>query len=249
MTTAIDHRLITLLTAAARHIPAGSAGGVEVVGRPPGVCSAVVALAGHAVIAADVSEGWVRRYLPAGSADEHEYHPALSSHFLAALSEQLGVPPAGLSVLLAAAGPLAAPAGQLTPVTDDPLDWSEFRVDVHSYRYRGCTGSGSISVGRGPAGRWDARIDLDRSHQRSSEVVRGRELLRAARALIPAGAPLFVSVPVHAGRSLRTAMSAGFEPLGAEVLFPTDDADHLSRWDEVDALRGGCPPLPPAPHF
>lgn len=223
MTVAVVHRLVTLLTAATGG-PGGTAvEGLEVVGRPPGACSAVVVLAGHSVIAADVPDGWVRERLPRDVWSDDEHHPALNPHFLAALSARIGAPPAGVSTLLSSAGPTPRPGGVFTPVADIPPGWSDYRSEVRTFRYRGTTGSGAVTIGRGPGGRWDTWIELDESAQRSPALVRGRELLEAARSLVPAAAPLFVSVPVHAARSLRTAVSAGFEPIGAEVLFHTED--------------------------
>lgn len=223
MTLAVDHRLVTLLTAAARQRGGTAVEGLEVVGQPPGPCSAVVVLAGCSVIAADVPESWVRERLPRDVWSDDEHHPALTPHFLAALSARIGAPPAGVSTLLSSGGSTPRPGGRFSPAEEIPLGWSDYRTEVRTFRYRGATGSGAISIGRGPGGRWDTWIELDETAQRSPALVRGRELLEAARSLVPASAPLFVSVPVHAARSLRTAVSAGFEPIGAEVLFHVED--------------------------
>ena len=221
MPVATNHQLATMLDDAAFGVFPSADGRVDVLGPPSGPCDAVIAFTGHAVVAGDVSPDWVRRHVQFGRSEEHEHHPVLAPHFLAALSERLGSPPAGLSMLLAATPTGAAPVGELDAVDLEPPGWADYRLGVRSYRFRGSTGSGTISIGHGPAGRWDVWIGHDDVPGRSSITVRGRELLHAAKSLIPVRTPLYASVPIHSARSIRMALAAGFRPLGAEVLFCT----------------------------
>jgi GNAT superfamily N-acetyltransferase len=47
----------------------------------------------------------------------------------------------------------------------------------------------------------------------------GRSLAQAARALVPAGRPLFAQVAPGNAASLRAFLAAGYRPIGAEILF------------------------------
>ena len=53
-------------------------------------------------------------------------------------------------------------------------------------------------------------------------MVRGRELLEAARTLAPGD--LYASVPAHDATALRTYLCGGFRAIGAEALFLTRPA-------------------------
>lgn len=230
MTATLDQRLLALLTAAADgRPPPGSPGGVEVVARPSGPSSAVAVLSGYAVIAADIHPGWVFDHLPPGFDAADEHHPALSGAFLGALGARLGSSPSGLSVLLGA--PATEPAseagsrpGRLVELGEHPGAWSDYRTGVRSYRYDGPGGSSTVSIGRGPAGRWDAWVAPTRSLGLERGTLGPRrdsptELLDAIRGLVPAGGPVFAAVPSASATALVHALAVGFQPLGAEVLF------------------------------
>lgn len=222
LSVAAEHPVATLLDDAAAGFFPPPDGSVRVCPSPGGVCDVVLAFTGYAVVAGEVEPSWVHRHVRQAFSGEHEHHPVLAPHFLAALAQRLGSLPAGVSMLLAAT-PIGADAdGELTRGGPEPPSWADYREDVANFRYRGYAGGGSISVGRGPAGRWDVWIGhINDPGGRSSATVRGRELLHAAKALVPPRTPLFASVPIHSARSIRMALAAGFRPLGAEVLFPT----------------------------
>lgn len=226
MTTALDQRLLTLLTAAVNgKPPPGSPGGVEVVARPSGPSSAVTVLAGYAVVAADIFPGWVFDHLPPGFDAADEHHPALSVAFLGALGNRLGTPPSGLSVLLGApATEAGSRPGRIVELEEHPGVWSDYRTDVRSYRYAGPGGPAAVSIGRGPAGRWETWV----APTRSLGLKRGTpgprrtspsELLDTVRGLVPPRSPVFVAVPSASATALVHALAIGFQPLGAEVLF------------------------------
>lgn len=221
MSTAIDHPLAKLLHDAAHRSFPPSDGRVEVLPAPPGPCDVAVAFTGHAVVAADVPEDWVREHVPDGWAADVEHPGTLSVHFLGALSDRLGSAPTGVNLLLA--GPKPPDAGaraELRASSRVRSEWAAYRSEVVGYE--DSDGGGVINLGRGPGGRWDLWIELegaDRPWLRPSAVVRGRELLMAARVTAPGD--LFASVPSYDARALRTFLAGGFRAIGAEVLFLT----------------------------
>ena len=232
MTTALDQRLLTLLTSAADgKPPAGAPGGVEVVARPSGPSSAVTVLSGYAVVAADIRPGWVFDHLPPGFDEADEHHPALSVAFLGALAARLGTPPSGLSVLLGApAAEVGGRPGRLVELDEHPGAWSDYRTDVRSYRYLGGGGSVTVSIGRGPAGRWDAWVAPTGSVglERGTPGVEGASSdgpLDVVRGLVPPDNPVFAAVPSASATALVHALAVGFQPLGAEVLFHHEGQD------------------------
>lgn len=221
MSVATDHPLTRLLHDAAHRSFPASDGSVEVFGPPPGPCDVALAFTGHAVVAADVSEDWVHQHVPEGWAAGQDHHGTLSVHFLGALSDHLGSAPAGLNLLLAAPKPpQAGPRAELRTSNRIRSDWAAYRSEVSAYE--NTDGTGVINLGRGPGGRWDLWIELqdaDRPWVKASTVVRGRELLEAARVRAPDD--LFASVPAYDARALRTFLAGGFRAIGAEVLFLT----------------------------
>jgi hypothetical protein len=83
-------------------------------------------------------------------------------------------------------------------------------------------GGGVIMIGRGPGGRLDLRVELAGSERQwltPATVVRGRDLLEAARTL--ADGDLFASVPAYDATALRTYLCGGFRAVGAEARFRT----------------------------
>jgi hypothetical protein len=176
------------------------------------------------VVAADVSPAWVRALLPPWPDDADEHHPALSPAFLLALGRELGAPPSGLSTLLGTPGSAATADGHFAPLAAGPLTWSDYRTDVRSYQYSSETvPAASITVGRGPGGRWDTWVDVDTDHSSRCGNLAAGELLDAVKMLAPPGVPLFASVPAHSTGALELAMTLGFHPIGAEVLFAVEE--------------------------
>ena len=72
-------------------------------------------------------------------------------------------------------------------------------------------------LGRGLAGRWEVAFEVE-------PEVRGRGLGRALAAaalgFLPSGTPVFAQVSPGNSVSLRATISAGYSPIGAEVLLP-----------------------------
>ena len=71
---------------------------------------------------------------------------------------------------------------------------------------------GLVTVAAGLAGRTEMSVEV-------AVPGTGRALIRAARGLVPAGAPVFAAVAPGNARSLRAFLAEGFVPLGSEVIF------------------------------
>jgi hypothetical protein len=189
-------------------------GAVEVVPSPGPPCDALVAFTGHYVLAADVDADEVAARWPPG---------ALSLPFAPAslvwLAERTGRVPLTHDALLVTVGDGSGPPAWLE--RDD--DVSHPRVD-EAARFRTIDeiwtdGRGSlVMVGRGLCGRWEVGYDVAPEYRNAGL---GRRLVAAARGLVPAGEPLWAQVAPGNASSMRSALAAGFVPVGAEVLFAT----------------------------
>jgi len=74
---------------------------------------------------------------------------------------------------------------------------------------------GVVLIGRGIAGRWEVAVEVDED-QRGHGL--GRSLARAARHLVPGGAPLWAQISPGNAASVRAFLAAGFQPVGSEAL-------------------------------
>ncbi|HEY1739343.1 MAG TPA: GNAT family N-acetyltransferase, partial [Acidimicrobiia bacterium] len=88
------------------------------------------------------------------------------------------------------------------------------RTDVRIYRT--AQRNGVVVLGRGLTRRWELAFEVDED-VRDRGV--GTRTLAAARTLLPAGTPLWMQIAPGNARSLRAAISAGFRPIGAEIVF------------------------------
>jgi len=218
MTTALDHPFTkTVYDAGLGHFPPADRG-AEVGPALPGPCDAVCFFAEHVVLAADVSQDWVRGQLTDLGGDERDPATGLG-RFIGALAAQLGHPPVSASLLSVAPYQAAFLHGKIEPGGQADVAWAAYREDVRAYRYTGVGGvEGTFALGRGPGGRWDVflRVDEQAGGGRAS-----RELLTAARTIVPEHTLLFASAPLHHIRVLRAVLGSGFRPLCTEVLLLT----------------------------
>jgi hypothetical protein len=205
------HRLAALLNAAAfGHFPAAD-GTVELLPPPPGPAMAVVGLTGRYVIATCAAETWVREQLPAG-----DLLAPMAPRFLAALGVQLGRRDDGVDIVLAAPG-LQGEA-RLVEVEREAhprvVRGNAHRQDVRVFEDP--SGAAVVILGRGLALRTEVAVEVE-------EAARGRGLaagaLVEARRLAGPGHALFAQTAPGNAASLRALLSAGFRPIGSEVLF------------------------------
>lgn len=171
----------------------------------------MVALTGHSVVAAGVTESWVQERVP-----KDDLTGPLRPDFVGALAEELGAKPGSIDVLLAAPR-LDSAAVELVEVEcggDRSSRARRYRSDVRSYTDR--DSGGIVDLGRGLDGRLDLSFELPCE---SRSTGRGRKIIEAARTLVPPGEFVFVSVAPGNARCLRAVLAAGFAPIGGEVLF------------------------------
>lgn len=90
-----------------------------------------------------------------------------------------------------------------------------YRDDVRAWGVPG----GILVLGRGVAGRWEVSVELKPEYRGQGL---GRGLALAARHLVPGGAPLWAQIAPGNAASVRAFLAAGYQPAGAEALFPLD---------------------------
>ncbi len=212
-------RLLDLLIGAAAGSWPPADGRVEVIGAPEGPADAVVAFSAHSVVAADVDPEWVERELRA----EDDLTGPMRPDFLARLGARLDARPGSLDVTLAARGTLGSAAGtpELRPLAagapEHPRVTRARRYRTEVRAFADPERRGVVICGRGLAGRREVALEVARPWDEAAGV--GRELFRAALALVPADEYLFAAVAPGNARSLRAAIAGGFRPVGGEVLF------------------------------
>lgn len=237
MTTALDHPLSRVLGDAAHGRFPPTDGKVEVGPAPPGPCDSVTFFSDHLVVAADVDQEWVQEQYDR-HANRPPDDPSGGMHELfAAFAERLGNP-STMALLLSVApykpaflpGTISSPGGEVN------AEWTAYRHDIRTFRYRSPAIEGTIAIGRGPGERWEVDFLVDQA-----EGARGnasRQMLTAARTLVPDRAPLFGPSPLHDLQILRRGLRSEFLPICAEFLFLTrpHESGTTGHWD---------PPPPP----
>ncbi len=218
MSTTFDHPLKHIFDQAALGSYPVPDGSIDVLGPLDGPCDSITVFAGHVVIAADVSEQWVRDHTPQRwDPDVADLGNAIT-RLVFDMAEQLGAAVAAPSTLCVASHQAAIVHGELTPGGQPNRDWAAYRRNIQSHRYTSIAGDGTISIGTGPAGRSDLYIEVDHASTNSPGRT-SRELLRTAKSLVPAGTGLFGTAQLHDIRVLRAVISARFEPVALEILF------------------------------
>lgn len=174
----------------------------------------VFAFTAHFVVAADVDADEARRRLSGLGVSG-----PTSAGFLVWLGRQVGRAPATYDLVFT--GTRAAHVDPVDLVETDGFDdhprvrrATEHRT--HPRVFTDAEERGVLVVGRGVCGRWEAAFEVD---ERARNRGLGRRLISAARTTIPAGEPLFIQVAPGNVASVRSVLAAGYQPIGAEVLF------------------------------
>ena len=206
--------LSTLLTDAAcgRFPPAD--GGVTIVAQPSERDAGVLAFTAHAVIFTDADPDWVHGQLPPGNLSA-----PLNAAFLTKLAEATDRRVGSIDMLCCAMSLGGPPPLDLVPQPESThsrvMRALNYRDEVRTWR----TDGGIVLIGRGVAGRLETAVEVD-DDRRSQGL--GRRLAVAARHLIPDGTVLWAQVAPANAASVRAFLSAGFTPVGAEVLLAAD---------------------------
>jgi hypothetical protein len=205
------HRLAVALDSAGRGDFPKADGAVEVLSPPPGRAMAVVAFTAHYMIATSVPEDWIHAQLPPG-----DLLSPMSPRFLTALGDKLGRRDDGIDLLLAARGLHGRSTLRETTSETHPR---VTRANAHRDQVRAFadpTGAATIILGRALANRTEVSIEIDPSRRNQGIA---RQALTEARRIVGADQLLFAQTAPGNAASIRTLLTAGFQPIGSEVLF------------------------------
>jgi hypothetical protein len=217
MAVKVEHQFTNVLNDAAYGKFPAADGRAMAVGALDGPCDSVAIFAHHMVVAADVDQAWVDANYASGSGLAGADASGPLMRFVQSLSERLGSPPCYASLLLAAPPKTAYLHGQITEGGEPDSSWAQYRTDVRCYQYTSPGAAGAFALGRGPGNRWEVFFRVDEGP--GGRV--GRELLVAAKTVVPESGVLYGSTPLHDCRVTRIALASGFQPICTEFLFLT----------------------------
>lgn len=200
-----------------RSVADGDGAGVDreltVIMPPDDRSVGVLAFPGRNVVSADLTGDWVRSRLPGD-----DLSAPLQPPFLTAMAAVTGRVPDNLDLVLVARATGRLNGIELTEQTDfaAPLHPRLERALTQRIGVRAwhCPG-GFLTLGRGVAGRWEVSLEVEPALRGFGL---GRGLFTAARGLLPAGEYVWAQVAPGNAASVRAALAAGFQPVGAEVL-------------------------------
>lgn len=200
------HPLLDVLIRAARGDSAPVDGSVSLLPELPDGNRAIVAMTGHAFIAADLSA----EHLDGIGLDGFGGALAPAAVLWIADRGVIGVH----DVILVASGTgteLRTPATSMWDDHDRVRHARHLRSDVVVYGDE----RGFVTVGSGLAGRPEMSIEIADS---TTSVGLGRHLIQDARGAVPVDEHLFAAVAPGNARSLRAFLAAGFHPIGSEII-------------------------------
>lgn len=205
------HRLSAALRAAAGGAFPEADGAIEVLPPPPGRAMAVVAFTAHYLIATSADEDWVHAAL----VPDDRLAP-MSPRFLMALGDKLDRRDDGIDLLLAARGLGGRSTLREITVEQHPRVNRARAHREHVRVFTDPTGAATVILGRGLADRTEVAIEIT-PNRRNQGVA--RQALTEARRLAGADQLLFAQTAPGNAASIRTFLTAGFRPIGSEVLF------------------------------
>jgi hypothetical protein len=214
MDAADAHPLAAILDAAAHGTFPAEDGDFELLPALPGPADALIGFTSHFVLAADIP----RADIEARYADRDLSVP-MSAPFLTWVAERLDSRPGTFDALLCTFGTGAGAPDWLVPDagSEHPrvARARRYREDIEVWRTE--DGNGILALGYGICGRREVGFEVAPA---ARGAALGRHLAATARALVPAGVPLWAQVAPGNAASLRAVIAAGFRPIAAEVLFP-----------------------------
>jgi GNAT superfamily N-acetyltransferase len=204
--------LAALLDAAAAGRYPPPDGTVTILPQPSRRDAGVIAFTAHSVIFVDADPDWVRGLLPPG-----DLYAPMRPAFLQAVCERTGRQLNSADMLCVAGSRPGPPSIALDPVSaaDHPRVALALRCrdDVRVWAVPG----GIVTLGRGVAGRWEVSVEVDPGYRGKGL---GRDLVAAARHLLPEGTPVWAQIAPGNAASVRAFLAAGYRPAGAEALLP-----------------------------
>jgi GNAT superfamily N-acetyltransferase len=181
----------------------------DVIGPPAGARAAILSFPAHHVVAAALPAGEVHEQLP-----PHDFNGPMRPAFVVWLAERIGASAGSVDIILANAGGVAA--GRLTE-THDTIHPRITRARAHRTEVRVFEDArGLVVLGRGLAGRLELSLEV---HPHERDRGAARALVGAALATARPAEPVFAQSAAANAASLRALLAAGFQPIGAEVLF------------------------------
>ncbi|MCL2550816.1 MAG: GNAT family N-acetyltransferase [Actinomycetia bacterium] len=210
MTSDTSTGLADILARAARGAFPPPDGSVTFLPQPSERDAGVIAFTAHTVVFTDADHAELAALLP-----PDDLGAPLCPPFLSELTARTGRGVVNVD-LLTVADPLPGPPPLDLRETKDRGHPRIVRALRHRDEVRAWTvPGGTLVIGRGVAGRWETALEVDPAARGRGL---GRMLARAARHLVPAGAPLWAQVAPGNAASVRALLSAGFTPVGAEAL-------------------------------
>jgi GNAT superfamily N-acetyltransferase len=249
---AADNPLGVLLNeAAAGRFPPPD-GGVTVLPQPSARDAGVISFTAHSVIFTDADPEWVRAQLPPDDLSGPLLPPFLQTicahtgrrvnniDVLCVTRPLPGPPSLALTPLPSPAPASPAPSPPASPAPASPAlsppaspalsppaspassagaarlaRALRYRDDVRGWEMPG----GIVLLGRGVAGRWEISVEVEPEYR---GMGLGRDLVTAARHLVPGGEPLWAQIAPGNAASVRAFLAAGYKPVGAEALLPRE---------------------------
>jgi RimJ/RimL family protein N-acetyltransferase len=173
---------------------------------------AVLALTAHYYIATSAPEEWIRRQLPPG-----DLLAPMSPRFLSALADELQMRDDGIDVLLAAPGLPGDATLQQIAASERPrvMRANAHREDVQVFTDPTATVI-TVILGHGLALRREIAIEVEPGSRGQGLAT---QTLTKARRLVDTDDVLFAQTAPGNAASLRAFLTAGFRPIGSEILF------------------------------
>ncbi|WP_327727745.1 GNAT family N-acetyltransferase [Streptomyces sp. NBC_00487] len=206
-----------ILDAAARGVFPPADGGTTVIAQHSPRDAGVLCFTAHSVVFTDEDPDWVHETLAAMECDA--LSASMNPRFLAAFMERTGRTSETIDAMLVASplpGEPPLPLKEIEDAGHPRVAYARLRRDdVRVWTADG----GVLTTGRGIAGRLEVSVEVDERSARGP-VVRhrglGRSLVTAARHLV--AEPLWAQVAPGNARSMRAFQSAGYLPVGSEIL-------------------------------